>query len=99
MKVKVNWKVRFKNGVFLASFFSLIVSFVYAMLELFDIFPALQESTVLDIIQKVLMVLGMIGVVTDPTTAGIGDSQRALSYDKPWVDEEGQPFDQTPEEP
>lgn len=96
--MKVNWKVRFKNGPFLVGFFSLIISFAYAMLELFDVFPSLQESTVMDIIMKVLYVLGLMGVITDPTTAGLGDSKRALSYEKPWVDEEGEPFDQTEEE-
>ena len=93
--MKINWKVRFKNGVFLVSFFSLIITFVYAMLELFDIFPTLQESTVMDIVQKVLMVLGMLGVVTDPTTAGINDSVRALGYTEPWTDEE--PFEEDEE--
>lgn len=84
--MKVNWKVRFKNKVFLASFFSLIITFVYALLEMFDIFPAITESTVIRIMNEVLMVLGMMGVIADPTTDGIGDSQRALGYDEPWVD-------------
>ena len=84
--MKVNWKVRFKNKVFLTSFFSLIITFVYALLEMFDIFPAITESTVIRIMNEVLMVLGMMGVIADPTTDGIGDSQRALGYDEPWVD-------------
>ena len=31
--------------------------------------------------------LGLIGVLVDPTTAGIGDSERAMSYVEPWVDD------------
>jgi phi LC3 family holin len=30
-----------------------------------------------------MAVLGAIGVTADPTTAGIGDSTRALTYEKP----------------
>ena len=37
---KINWKVRFKNKVWLGSFLSLIVGFAYSMLALFDVFPA-----------------------------------------------------------
>lgn len=86
--MKVNWKVRFKNGVWLASFLSMLVSFVYEVLRMFDVVPVITENQIAEIISKALMILGMIGVITDPTTAGIGDSQRALSYEEPWVDVE-----------
>ena len=28
-------------------------------------------------------ILAMVGIVTDPTTQGVSDSNRALTYDKP----------------
>ena len=36
--------------------------------------------------ENVLTFLGLIGVIVDPTTAGIGDSNRAMSYTEPWED-------------
>lgn len=82
----INWKVRFKNKVWLGSFFSLVVGFVYSMLGLFGVFPAVTQNVVMQLINQVLTFLGLIGVIVDPTTAGIGDSQRAMSYDEPWKD-------------
>lgn len=85
--MKINWKVRFKNKVWLTMFISLIIGFVFNMLKLFDIYPVVTENTVTTIVAQVLEFLGLIGVLVDPTTAGIGDSNRAMSYDEPWNDE------------
>ncbi len=84
--MKINWKVRFKNKVFLGSFISLIISFVYSMLALFDVFPELSKNHLLDMVNQVLTFLGLIGVIVDPTTEGLYDSNRAMSYEEPWVD-------------
>ena len=84
--MKVNWRVRFKNKIWLGSFLSLIVGFVYSMLALFDVFPEVTESLVLQLMNQVLTFLGLIGVIVDPTTAGIGDSERAMGYSEPWDD-------------
>lgn len=83
---KINWKVRFKNPVWLASFISLIVGFVYNVLRAFEITPIISENLVMDIVGQFLTLLGMFGVIQDPTTAGLGDSKRALGYEEPWVD-------------
>ena len=85
--MKLNWKVRFKNKVWLGSFLSLIVGFVYSMLALFDVFPEVTQSLVLQLLNQVLTFLGLIGVIVDPTTAGIGDSDRAMGYIEPWDDD------------
>ena len=84
--MKLNWKVRFKNKIWLGSFLSLIVGFVYSMLALFDVFPEITQSLVLQLMNQVLTFLGLIGVIVDPTTAGIGDSERAMTYVEPWDD-------------
>ena len=83
---KINWRVRLKNKIWLGSFLSLIVGFVYSMLALFDIFPEVTQSLVLQLMNQVLTFLGLIGVIVDPTTAGIGDSDRAMGYSEPWDD-------------
>ena len=84
--MKINWKVRFKNPTWLTMFFSLIVGFAFNMLKMFDIVPSVTQNQIMEIISQVLTFLGLIGVLVDPTTNGIGDSQRALSYEEPWVD-------------
>ncbi len=84
--MKLNWKVRFKNKVWLGSFFSLVVGFVYSLLALFDVFPAVTQNLVVQLLNQVLTFLGLIGVIVDPTTAGIGDSERAMGYVEPWDD-------------
>ena len=81
--MKINWKVRLKNKVWLGSFCSLIVGFVYSMLALFDVFPEVTQSLVLQLMNQVLTFLGLIGVIVDPTTAGLSDSERALGYEAP----------------
>lgn len=84
--MKVNWKVRFKNKTWLTMFISLIVGFVFNLLKMFDIVPVVTESFVMNVVGQVLTFLGLIGVLVDPTTAGISDSERALGYSEPWND-------------
>ena len=84
--MKLNWKVRFKNKVWLGSFLSLIVGFIYSLLALFDVFPEVTQNLVVQLLNQVLTFLGLIGVIVDPTTAGISDSDRAMSYAEPWDD-------------
>ena len=82
--MKINWKVRFKNKVWLGSFFSLVVGFIYSLLALFDVFPAVTQNLVIQLLNQVLTFLGLIGVIVDPTTAGLEDSDRAMGYEEPW---------------
>ena len=39
------------------------------------------------IINALFAVLAILGIVTDPTTAGVGDSAQALTYTEPKRDE------------
>lgn len=84
--MRINWKVRFKNKIWLTSFLSLLIGFIFSMLQLFDIYPTLTENQILNIVNQVLTFLGLIGVLVDPTTSGLGDSDRAMKYEEPWVD-------------
>ena len=85
--MKVNWKVRFKNKTWLSMFISLIVGFIFNMLKMFDVVPVVTENFIMQIAGQVLTFLGLIGVIVDPTTAGIDDSVRAMSYQEPWADD------------
>ena len=81
--MKINWKVRLRNKTWLAALLALIVSFVYDLLAAFEVVPPVTEDWVTGIIQTVLTLLTALGVVIDPTTAGAGDSDRAMLYDEP----------------
>ena len=84
--MRINWKVRFKNKVWLGSFLSLVIGFIYSLLALFDVFPAVTQNLVVQLLNQLLTFLGLIGVIVDPTTAGVGDSDRAMGYEDPWDD-------------
>ena len=81
----INWKIRFMNKTWLASFLAFVVSTIYTLLGMFDIAPAVTQDSVLQVISAVLQVLGLLGVIADPTTPGLSDSDRALNYVEPGV--------------
>ena len=76
----INWKARFKNKVWLASFIAFIVGTVFSFLAMFDVHPAISENYILEIADKVLTLLGLIGILVVPTTEGFNDSERAMTY-------------------
>ena len=85
--MKINWKIRFQNKVWLTSFIALVLSFIYTLLGKLNIQPVITQNEVGEIVSQLLLILGMLGVIVDPTTEGVNDSNRAMSYAKPWNDE------------
>lgn len=81
--MKINWKVRFQNKTWLMAFLLAAISFVYQVLGLFGIAPAIGQDTLSEIIGMIINLLVMLGVVIDPTTEGTSDSARALTYTVP----------------
>lgn len=81
--MKINWKVRFKNGTWLGSFIGFIVATIYQLLAMFDVAPIVTQGEVMQIVAAVLQLLSLLGVIVDPTTKGMGDSERALAYTEP----------------
>ena len=81
--MKINWKVRFRNKTFLLTFIPFVLSFIYQILSMFDIFPKVSENNILNLITQFINALALLGLVVDGTTAGIGDSERALTYEEP----------------
>lgn len=78
--MKINWKVRFKNKVFVISLFTLLISFGYQLMALFDIFPKITESSAMNLVSVLMNFVSVCGVVNDPTTEGFNDSDRAMTY-------------------
>ena len=78
--MKINWKIRFKNRVWLLTFISAIVAFAYQVCTLLGVVPKVAEDQVMDLVKILLTLLVGLGVIVDPTTAGTADSERALTY-------------------
>lgn len=83
--MNINWKVRFANKQFWLSLipaFLLLIQVVAAVfgyaLDLGDL-----GNRLLSVVNALFAVLAILGIVTDPTTTGVGDSDRAMTYDKP----------------
>ena len=83
--MKINLKVRLKNKVFWIAIIPALLMLVQSVANVFGFTLELNmvESNLLDVVEAVFMVLGIVGIVADPTTAGIGDSENALTYDTP----------------
>ena len=81
--MKINWKVRLRTKVWLAAMIALVVSFAYDLLAMLEVVPPVTEDKVMSIAELVLALLTGVGVLIDPTTAGAGDSDRAMLYDEP----------------
>ncbi len=77
----INWRIRFKNKTWLAAFLAAIITFLYDLLPLLGLTPPIPESSLLDAVTTLLGLLVMLGVVVDPTTEGVGDSERAMGYE------------------
>ena len=83
----MNWKLRFKNKTTLVTLIAAAVALVYQVLGLFNVVPSVSEESVMNIATMGINLLCILGIVVDPTTPGIADSDRAMTYDKPGGDE------------
>ena len=80
----INWKLRFKNKTTLTSIVLAMVALVYQILGMVGIVPGVSESEIVEILGMIINLLVLLGIVVDPTTDGVGDSDRALNYDEPF---------------
>ena len=78
--MKINIEARLKNKVFLISMSVLLISIIYKVLSLFGIAPSIDESAALEVVSMIIDFLALLGVVVDPTTTGLNDSERAMTY-------------------
>ena len=78
--MKINWKARFKNKVFVVSLVTLIISILYKVLSVCEIVPSISESEALEVFSYLVDVLSFVGILVDPTTDGFNDSDRAMTY-------------------
>ena len=81
----INWKVRIKNKNFWLSLIPAIILLVQVVAAPFGLVLDLGElgNQLLAIVNAIFAVLVILGIVEDPTTAGVGDSSQALTYSEP----------------
>ena len=86
--MKINWKVRIKNKTFWVSIIPAVILLVQAVATVFGYTLDLGEvgNNLIGVVNAVFVVLSIIGVVNDPTTSGISDSERAMTYETPKKD-------------
>ena len=86
--MKINWKVRIKNKVFWLALIPAVLLLVQVVAAVFGIdlnLDALGDKLI-DVVNALFAVLTILGIVEDPTTAGVSDSKQAMEYDKPKCD-------------
>lgn len=81
--MKINWRVRLKSPAFWIATIPVVIAFVYAVLALLGITPSITEDIAQNAFIAVIALLAQLGIIVDPTTKGIGDSERAMKYIKP----------------
>lgn len=87
--MNINWQVRIKNKSFWLALIPAVLLLAQVVAAPFGYqwdFGVLNKQLA-DIVNAAFGVLMLLGVVTDPTTQGIGDSARALTYTVPKKDE------------
>lgn len=87
--MKVNWIVRFKNKAFWLALIPAIALVAQAVAAVFGytIDLTTMVGKLQAVVNAVFALLVILGIVVDPTTEGVKDSERALSYTSPWKDE------------
>lgn len=84
----INWIVRIKNKQFWIAIIPAILLLIQVVAAVFGFELDLGElgNRLLDVVNAAFSVLVILGIVTDPTTAGISDSKQALTYETPKED-------------
>jgi phi LC3 family holin len=83
--MKINWVVRIKNKAFWVALIPAVLMLIQVVASLLGFkleLDALGEK-LLDVIEAVFIVLGIFGIVNDPTTKTLSDSEQAMTYTEP----------------
>lgn len=83
--MSINWRVRIKNKAFWVAIIPADLLLVQQVCAVFGVqldFGQLQDQLTA-IVGTVFTLLAILGIVADPTTAGVGDSEQAMTYTEP----------------
>lgn len=82
---KINWKVRLSNRQWWLYMIPALLVLIKMIAKTFgfEFDISFLSENIQAVIEAAFMVLGLMGIVNDPTTKGIGDSENALTYTEP----------------
>lgn len=83
--MKINWKVRLKNKNFWIAIIPAMLLLIQVVAAVFGYQLDLGDlgNKLLAVVNASFAVLSVVGIVTDPTTKGLSDSEQAMTYNKP----------------
>lgn len=83
--MNINWKVRIKNKTFWVTLIPAVLLLIQVIAAVFGFTLDLGDlgNKLLDVVNALFSVFVILGIVTDPTTDGVGDSTQALTYTEP----------------
>ena len=80
---QINWKVRIQNKTTLTAIIMATIALIYQICGRRGIVPPIAESELVKTAGMIKNLLVLLGIVTDPTTAGIKDRRQAMTYEEP----------------
>lgn len=86
--MKINWRVRIKNKAFWIAIIPAALLLIQAILSVFGVNLDMGDlgNKLLTVVNTAFAVLSILGIVNDPTTASLSDSNKAMTYSEPKVD-------------
>ncbi|WP_335377789.1 phage holin [Bacillus sp. JJ1122] len=90
MVILINWSVRLRNKTWVIAFVSQIMIVTQMVLEGMKLLGWTSyslsdqvQNNVLMLVNGIFIILSLLGIVQDPTTKGLKDSERAMTYKNP----------------
>ena len=82
---KINWLVRIKNKTFWFAIIPAILLLIQIIASIFGYEIDLGDlgNKLLDLVNIIFGIFAILGIVTDPTTTGVSDSEQAMTYTEP----------------
>lgn len=81
--MKINWKLRLQNKSTLTALIGLLFVLLKQIGDMFGADLSAQIEQLSGIVGTILTALGILGVITDPTTKGVSDSGIVQTYQQP----------------
>ena len=83
--MKINWMVRAKNKAFWVALIPAVLLLIQVIAAVFGYTINMGElgDKLIAVVNALFVVLSILGIVADPTTKGITDSEQALTYKEP----------------
>ncbi|WP_194752418.1 phage holin [Staphylococcus chromogenes] len=81
--MKINWKLRLQNKSTLTALIGLFFVLLKQIGEMFGVDFTTQIEQLSGMVGTILTALGLLGVITDPTTKGVSDTGIVQTYQKP----------------